>query len=248
MDNIHYLLFVRKKIIKQHQTKSKKNMNKSKLRKNPEFKQTRKSRTSESRLLRKDNHKPSSKSNQSKTRISGWRNRITRKESEQDIYIVQACNRYATTATTQIVESLTLSGRIILSYSSDYRMTRHSVFTTEVLSETFFSQTYIYWGNIKNVKHKIFWVLTLKMLFAPIFMVISVISKSKYVAIQSFKAIEGIYLAFGSTPSTSLSQSAVHARVVPMTAVWYFEYCRTFPTRKTKHKPSTVKFTNSPGQ
>ena len=47
---------------------------------------------------------------------------------------------------------------------------------------------------MKNVK-KVFWGLTLKMSFAPIFMVIFVISKLKYRGIRSFKAIEGISLS-----------------------------------------------------
>ena len=54
-------------------------------------------------------------------------------------------------------------------------------FELQVLSETFFSQTNIYSGNMKIVKNKVFWGLTLNMLFAPIFMVISENSNAKYV-------------------------------------------------------------------
>ena len=70
-----------------------------------------------------------------------------------------------------------------------------------VLSEFFFSQINIYWSNIKNVKI-VCWVLTLKMIFAPTFIVIFVISKSKYVGIRSFKAIGGV------------SRSEVHPKMV----------------------------------
>ena len=49
---------------------------------------------------------------------------------------------------------------------------------------------------MKNVKDKVFfWVLTLKMSFVSIFIVIFVISKSKYVGVHSFKAIGGISLS-----------------------------------------------------
>ena len=41
---------------------------------------------SELRSLRKDNHKSNLKSNESKIRINGWRNRITPKTSEQHLY------------------------------------------------------------------------------------------------------------------------------------------------------------------
>ena len=42
-----------------------------------------------------------------------------------------------------------------------------------------------------SVKNEDFWILTLKMSFAPIFMVIFIISHSKYVGIRSFKATGG---------------------------------------------------------
>ena len=48
---------------------------------------------------------------------------------------------------------------------------------------------------MKNVKNKVFLGFGLEMLFASIFIVIFVISKSKYVGIQSFKAIRGDLLS-----------------------------------------------------
>ena len=109
---------------------------------------------------------------------------------------MQACNRCTTTIATQIVESLTLSGRIILSYSSDHQMTRHSVFINYKFCLKRFSLKPIFIEVVwKTWKKRFFWVLTLKMSFAPIFVVIFVISKSKYVGIRSFKATGGITLS-----------------------------------------------------
>ena len=48
---------------------------------------------------------------------------------------------------------------------------------------------------MNNLKNKVFsWDLTLKMLYAPVFMVLFVIGKSKYVGVRSFKAIGGVSL------------------------------------------------------
>ena len=90
-------------------------------------------------------------------------------------------------------------------YSFDHQTLRfHKL---QVLSETFFSQSDIYWGNMKNVRYDFFGFWPWRCLFmAPIFMVIFVISKSKYAGIRSFKATGGIptfrvyFRPFGSTP------------------------------------------------
>ena len=159
---------------------------------------------SESRLLRKDNNKPNPKRNQSKSPINGWWNRITRKDSEQDLYQAcnLACNRCATTTLTQIVETLTLSGRIILSYSSDHRITRHSVFTNCKFCLKLFSLKPIFIEVIwKTWKIRFFLGLNLEDVICAYF---HGYIRNQQVKIRRYTKFQSDrrYLAFGSTLHT----------------------------------------------